>query len=419
MTYVLKRLNCILKDIGFFFFIFLFVFLSSAIAYGAGTLAGTNIISGSAKIAHDDGIVYSKDVKVVVNQSYGIELSLPNFIGPITAGDSFYFPFAFKNVGNGTDVYRLGISGTTNGWRAELILDENNNGIHEIREVRSVDLSVLLAEAASYSLFLRLTAPAAASEGEIGTSNFEIAGSRDDGSSYLGTNGIYYGGPDKILAKIEAKVIEIDTSVPTITNLLVNEMATLPYNIVSTDINITADIADDLPSNMEEIIIMLDDRVVYQGTLSDWKGSYNPYSGRFECQVKIKKPGSYRLKVMAQDRFGNSSQIVIDQLQVFSPEDIRMVGVPTSAPSTFAPRRGEETAFQYILSSDALVSIYIHDIIGKILWNKNIKSSAGPNQVFWDGKSTLGKTLGNGIYFYKIVYNNKVLGSGKTTILEQ
>jgi hypothetical protein len=170
---------------------------------------------------------------------------------------------------------------------------------------------------------------------------------------------------------------------------------------------------------MEEITIMLDDEVVYQGSIEDWKNSYNPYSGRFDCHVKVKKPGSYRLKIIAQDRFGNSSQMVVDPLQVYAPEDIQMVGTPKSSPSIFVPRRGEETSFEYILSSDAFVSIYVHDIIGRILWSKNLKSSAGPNQVYWDGRSTEGNILGAGIYFYKIVYNNQILGSGKATILEQ
>jgi len=419
MTYVLKRPNFFLRDIGLFFFILFFFFLSSAIAYGAGTLAGTQIISGVARVAHDDGVIYSKDVKIVVYQGYGIDLVMPGFIGPITPDDSFYFPFNFKNVGNGTDAYRLEASGTTRGWHADLIRDEDNNGIHETGEVRSVPSEVILAEDASYSLFVRLTAPKTVSEGDTGESNLTISGSVDDGSTYLGTNGVYYGGPDVVSAKVEARVVEIDTSVPTINNLLVNEMTTLPYNIVSTDIHITADILDDLPSNMEEITIMLDDKVIYQGSIKDWKDSYNPYSGRFDCQVKVKKPGSYRIKIVARDRFGNSSQMMIDPLQVYSPENIQVVGAPKSSPEIFAPRKGEETAFEYILSADAFVSIYVHDILGRILWSRNLKSSAGPNQVYWNGRSAEVNILGSGIYFYKIVYKNQVLGSGKATILEQ
>jgi len=419
MTYVLKRPNSLLKDIGCFFFILFFIFFTFATVYGAGTLAGTQIISGIARVAHDDGIVYSKDVKIVVYQGYGIDLVIPGFIGPITPEDSFYFPFNFKNVGNGTDAYRLSLAGTTKGWVAELLRDENNNGIHETVEVEGVPATVILAEDASYSLFLKLTAPNMVSEGDMGESTLTIAGSVNDGSSYLGTNGVYYGGPDVVSAKVEAKVVEVDTSVPSISNLLVNEMTTLPYNIISTDIHITADILDDLPSNMKEIVVMLDDKMVYRGMLGDWKDSYNPYNGRFECNVKVKKPGIYRLQIIAEDRFGNSSQMVIDPMQVYAPDDIQVVGAPFSSPRTFAPARGEETAFQYILSADAVISIYVHDIVGRILWNKDYKSSAGPNQVFWNGRSSDGQALTDGIYFYKIVYKNQVLGAGKTTILEQ
>jgi flagellar hook assembly protein FlgD len=43
---------------------------------------------------------------------------------------------------------------------------------------------------------------------------------------------------------------------------------------------------------------------------------------------------------------------------------------------------------------------------------------AGVNAVSWNGRTLFGEVGGNGMYVYKIVSGNKVLGSSKIVILD-
>jgi flagellar hook assembly protein FlgD len=43
---------------------------------------------------------------------------------------------------------------------------------------------------------------------------------------------------------------------------------------------------------------------------------------------------------------------------------------------------------------------------------------AGYNQFTWNGITDFGKTVGNGIYVYKIISKGKVIGTGKLVVLE-
>ena len=43
----------------------------------------------------------------------------------------------------------------------------------------------------------------------------------------------------------------------------------------------------------------------------------------------------------------------------------------------------------------------------------------GANQALWDGKSLGREFVGNGMYFYKIISGDQVIGSGKLVIFDQ
>ena len=393
-------------------------------AYGAGTLAGTDIISSKAELVHNRQKDFSRQVSVRVSQGYGIEVKSPDYIGPVTPGGSFYFPIRMTNIGNGSDTYNLFINNITDSWDAELIKDDNFNGIHEEREKTQVGSPVILSENAEMSMFLLLTAPEEARNGSMGKALLQINGSVVDGGPYLGMNGIYYGGPDVISTKVTAKVINIDTSAPDISDLLVNRKTRLPYDVISTRITISAIILDNLPNSVEKIVVMINDRIIFEADDKDWKEHYNPNNGKFNLIHPVKEPGIYSLKIIVWDKYGNSSQNTIDPLRVYSPEDVKLFDEPVSDGSPFSPSKGEKFALKYILSTDADITLVIHDLLGRIKWEKTFKAGvengakAGENKVFWNGRSSLGKILKSGIYFFKIVHDDKVLGKGKTTILE-
>ena len=100
---------------------------------------------------------------------------------------------------------------------------------------------------------------------------------------------------------------------------------------------------------------------------------------------------------------------------------VQVVGRPNNYPNPFSPMSGGSTAIQYTLSTDATITIMIYDITGREV--KRMKYTAGAkgarggtNQAEWNGTSLGGEVVGNGMYLYKIISGNEVIGSGKLVV---
>jgi hypothetical protein len=63
----------------------------------------------------------------------------------------------------------------------------------------------------------------------------------------------------------------------------------------------------------------------------------------------------------------------------------------------------DQTDFTFTLSGDALVTIKIYSVAGRLLRTLNATGSAGFNTVDWDGCDGQGDALSNGVYLYKII----------------
>ena len=388
-----------------------------------GTDAGTDIESGMAEAYHDNRVDYSNTVTVIVSQGYGMNLYAPVTTEAVLPGESYYFPHTLTNVGNGSDIYRLELSNTTDNWNSTLVKDDNFNGVHEAGETTPVENEVRLAEDAAYYFFVVLTAPADLREQETGSTTLGVAGSVSDGGIYLGANGLYYGGPDTGDSTVFAQVLYVDNNPPTISDLTINGRKRFPDDIISSRLRVESTILDDEPINVARIEIWLNNTLMYEGASSDWKGAYDEQSGKLEIELDPLDPGEYSFRIIAWDRTGNQVEQLTEPLYVNDPADIRIVGPPLNYPNPFAPLKDEKTALAYVLTTDAPVTIYIYNIIGSAVWRRTYNAfeeggKAGYNEVTWNGRSDFKRVLGNGIYIFKVVHNNRVIGSGKITILD-
>jgi hypothetical protein len=413
------------KLVAFSFLLSFLLFNCSASAIG--TVAGTNIVVGRAAVYHDFRVDYSNELSLFVAQGYGLNLATPEGTRPVPPGGSCYFPYTLTNVGNGSDIYSLRLSDTTSRWSSTLVKDENYNGIRDPSENTPAESEVILAEDASYYFFVVLTAPssATATKEESGATTFYVSGKVNDGTGYYGANGLFYGGPDNASSLNSARVTFADINPPTVSDLTLNDRRRFPKDIISARIKVKAKILDDVPKNVGRIEIWFNDSLKYSGTPEDWKGSYNEESGQFEVDLPELAPGEYTFKIVAFDKLNNQAQESIAQLKVPSPsEEVGMIGDPLTYPNPFSPLKGEKTNFAYVLSRDAEITIFIYNILGQALWKKTFRAGeeggkAGYNEVGWAGISDFGDILGNGIYIYKFVYNNKVIGKGKLTVLDR
>jgi len=178
------------------FFLLLLIFQQTAGAIG--TEVGTVIKGGRAIISHDSRVSYSNDEVLEVHQNHGIKHYCSNMFRPSRENRSYFFHHVITNVGNGSDLYLVKLTDVTDGWRASLITDLNFNGKHESFEAPIKEDKIKLAEDASLSVFVVLTAPP---EGKLGQCFLKVFGQVNDGSGYVGENGFYYGGPDSVVSE--------------------------------------------------------------------------------------------------------------------------------------------------------------------------------------------------------------------------
>jgi flagellar hook assembly protein FlgD len=369
---------------------------------------------------HDNRVDYSNEISVAVGQYFGVTLSTSEGRGQVAPGGSYYCPHTIANIGNGSDLYKMELSDTTSRWTSTLIKDENQNGIHDSSENTPVPNEVPLAEDANYMFFVVLTAPIDAVIDSIGSVKFKVSGLAAASVPYQGANGIIYGGPDTANSLVSAQVTRVDNP-PTISNFILDGRKRYAEDIISAKPTVKAKITDDLPQNMSKIELTVNDAQVFQFTSADWKGAYDEASGEFSYQLGPLTAGTYSIKLAAFDKSNNSATESIDPLYV--REDTGMIGKPINHPNPFRPLKGENTYIAYTLSTDMGVTLYIYDIRGSLLWKRTYQpfeegGKAGYNEVPWSGKSDYSQVLGNGIYIFKIVHNNQVIGSGKIAILD-
>jgi hypothetical protein len=135
--------------------------------------------------------------------------------------------------------------------------------------------------------------------------------------------------------------------------------------------------------------------------------------------------GIHDVRVEAIDDQGNISTKEAVNLIVQTTGDIVVHGTPLNYPNPFDPGT-ESTTISYSLSRASNVSIRIFDLAGSQIAKQDYVANqsggkAGYNEVSWDGKSTSGNYVGNGIYIYLIITDGKVAqnGKGKVTVFKR
>jgi hypothetical protein len=107
---------------------------------------------------------------------------------------------------------------------------------------------------------------------------------------------------------------------------------------------------------------------------------------------------------------------------IFAP----MAALPSNlvrfGPNPYNPNNGSGR-FWYWLTADSDTSIYLIDLAGSIAWKQTYLSGtnggkAGENNILYDGKTSWGDQLGQGVYIYKIVQGGKSIGGGKIAVIK-
>ncbi|HTY12563.1 MAG TPA: hypothetical protein VMD02_00080, partial [Candidatus Omnitrophota bacterium] len=121
---------------------------------------------------------------------------------------------------------------------------------------------------------------------------------------------------------------------------------------------------------------------------------------------------------------GNAIGTTYEAVKVKMINGLQLVGTPITFPSPLRLASDQLVMFQYGLTKDANIDIYIFDISGTVIKKLSygagqsgghVAGTANPNKIFWDLKTDQGARLGAGIYVWTIVSrdDNRVLGKGK------
>jgi flagellar hook assembly protein FlgD len=83
-------------------------------------------------------------------------------------------------------------------------------------------------------------------------------------------------------------------------------------------------------------------------------------------------------------------------------------------PNPFNPK----TAISYQLTANSRISLKIYDILGREIKTLiNEIKTAGFYSVEWDGKNSIGQSVGSGVYFYQLKSGNGSVSTKKMVLL--
>jgi len=131
--------------------------------------------------------------------------------------------------------------------------------------------------------------------------------------------------------------------------------------------------------------------------------------------------GDHSFKFYAGNNVGTTYEVALVSV-VGGP--VSVIGTPINNPSPLHLSNQNQVIFQYGLSKDANIDIFLFDITGQVIKKFAFTAgqvggqaggSANPNKVPWDLTTDQGTRLAVGIYLWEIVDhdNKKVIGKGK------
>ncbi len=175
------------------------------------------------------------------------------------------------------------------------------------------------------------------------------------------------------------------------------------------------------------VYILLDGNTLVSGGVLTLVGP-----GVYEFSYQVLTPlniGNHFFEFGASDL--SDAPAIPVQLNVrITDRPVDLVRSPFNGPNPFSPNGDgvdDVTYIVYELNRPAEVRIYIFNMDGEVIWRKDIDEGqegahAGYNSVLWDGLTSLGDELPNGVYIGHIIVrdrgDNKSLGRVRIVILK-
>ncbi len=333
---------------------------------------------------------------------------------PLADGNHSYYVVAWDNVGNSreSDTFTFQIDSTP---PAAFNITSPIEGecIEEAFEAAWTESIDSVSGLAAYEVYIdgeKLT--------EVTVNSCQISEVPDDGN-----HNIYVVARDTAGNSTTSNTVNfvINSSAPSI-NLYVNNKLVKNGDRISSLPRIKAQISDKSGIDSSSIKIAIDGHEQENLSLDATQIQASVIT---DCEVNKNnvslEPGKHSIKVEAKDILGKKRIVEVINLDVRGYAAIE--GRPMNYPNPFKPSYGETTKIAYTLTDDTDIVIKIYNLAGRQVHNifcpaGTLGGGGGENDVPWDGKSTSGNILGNGVYIYLITSKGSVLGTGEIAIYE-
>jgi hypothetical protein len=132
--------------------------------------------------------------------------------------------------------------------------------------------------------------------------------------------------------------------------------------------------------------------------------------------------GNYGITIEVFDVNGNRGSWT-GKVRVFAGEaDLVPSTAPFATPVSISPLQAQaagqpvKVTMVYNLTAPADIDLQIYSQAGPLVWARRFPRNtaggmAGYNAVDWDGRDAWGRSVGNGVYAFRIVRSGKVLGT--------
>ena len=213
--------------------------------------------------------------------------------------------------------------------------------------------------------------------------------------------------------------IVMDTIGPTISYVNFDGRKILSNDYVSPNVEVTARVVDNQSgvSNSRSSIEVDGRPIPFVSTTygTSFNNDILAYKGNFAN-------GTHTFQVVACDNAGNLTTSDAVAFKVTGGEP-SISGPVLTYKNPFNPGKGEVTNITYMLNTDADMTIYIYNMITRLVKKIDCPRGtegghAGYNQVPWNGYSDSRELVANDAYYVRIVSGGKVIGKCKIAVLK-
>lgn len=205
---------------------------------------------------------------------------------------------------------------------------------------------------------------------------------------------------------------------PTISNFRIDGRNVVNNDYIKASGILTANITDETSVDIAASSVEVDGTYT---TFNSFTGSstFDAATGDLTFAFSGLSTGGHTIGINAVDDAGNAN--FVQYTLTVDTGALKASGV-FIFPNPFDPSAGS-ASIAYRLNNDGNTSIYIFNAVGHLVYKQTYLSGAegahvGYNEVTWNGVANTGSTVGNDIYFLRVVHSGKVIGKCKIAVIK-